>query len=749
MIKNFNWLPLLLGFSVLFISCSETRKDEISSLIDQMTLEEKVGQMTNLTLTTITKKDSEPEIDPVKLRNVILDKHVGSLQNVVSHAYAIEVWHQLIDTIQSINMRESRLKIPFLYCIDAVHGANYTLNSTIFPHNLALAAARNPELTRLASEITAKEVRASGIRYNFSPVLDVGRQPLWPRFAETFGEDVYLATVMGEASIKGYEGENVGDINHVAACMKHYVGYSLPQSGKDRAPAYIPEIVLREYFLPPFKSAVDAGSRTLMVNSGDVNGVPLHANKYLLTDVLRNELKFKGVIISDWEDIKKLHERHKVAASYKEAVLLSVNAGIDLCIVPFDFQFTDYLIELVKEGRISEVRINESVRRVLELKKELGLFANPYVEKEALKNFALPEYKNAALEAARESVVLLKNDNSALPLKKGKKLLVTGPAANSKTAIHGAWTYTWQGQSDKYFAEDCNTFLQAIKNIAGENNVKYVQGTDFTEKDINIAEAVRAAAGADHIVICIGEDAYAETPGNIADLELPLIQQQLVKALAGTGKPVTLIISEGRPRIIRNIEKNAGSIVLSLWQGSRGADAVAEVLFGDTNPSGKLPFTYPRYAGELLTYDHKTLDEAVEVAEPYSYTYQFNPQYQFGHGLSYTRFEYSDLSIDQKEVKLNGTIKITVTIKNTGAKEGKEVIELYSRDLYASVVPPVKRLRRFQKIHLKPGETKTVEFELSTDDLGFIGQDLKKITEPGEFEVMIGGLKDGFVVTGP
>jgi beta-glucosidase len=717
----------------------------LDELMAKMTLEEKVGQMLNLTLATVAKeKDNPITLDSAKLRDVLIKHHTGNIQNVINHAYTLTEWHSLVNTIQSIAIKESRLKIPMMYCIDAVHGTNFTLGSTLFPHNLGLAATRNPALVQQCSEITAKEVRASGIRYNFSPVLDVGRQPLWPRFAETFGEDTYLVKTLGTASVKGYEGTDLKSVNGVAACMKHFVGYSHPASGKDRAPAYIPDIVLREYYLPTFQSAIDAGARTLMVNSADVNGRPLHASKYWLTEVLRNELGFKGMVISDWEDVKKLHERHRIADSQKEAVRIAVEAGIDMCIVPYDFTFSDYLIELVKEGKIPESRINASVKRILQLKQELGLFDQPYVEKEAIKNFGLPEYSAIALEAARESITLLKNEKGVLPLPKNKKVLVTGPSANSVTALHGAWSYTWQGQKPQYFSPTTKSILEAVKQKIGANNAVYFKGTGFDTLQDHVA-ALQAANSVDYIVVCLGEEAYAETPGNIHDLELPEAQRTFIKDLAKTGKPIVLVLTEGRPRIINKIEPFAQGIILTYWPGSQGANALADILFGDYNPNGKLPFTYPRFIGDLLTYDHKLLDEAVEVQEPYSYTYKFNPQFQFGHGLSYTAFTYSNLTLNTQTLTGNNPLQVSVTVKNSGSIAGKETIELYSKDIFASITPPVKRLRRFSKIALNAGESKTVTFQIDAQDLSFMNNDLKRVTENGDFEIIVGPLKQKFV----
>jgi beta-glucosidase len=727
------FLFIFIAVSTFSMAQNKTKEQTVSELLSKMTLEEKVGQMTNLTLASICEKNDEPlKLDPIKLKDAIVKHHIGSIQNVINHAYALEEWHSLINSIQKVSLEETRLKIPFLYCIDAVHGTNFTLNSTLFPHNLGLAATRNPELVKRCSQITAKEVRASGIRYNFSPVLDVGRQPLWPRFPETFGEDVYLTKVMGVASVTGYEGKNLNDFTSVASCMKHFVGYSVPSSGKDRAPAAIPEIQLREYFLPSFKAAIEAGAHTVMVNSAEVNGVPVHASKFLLTDILRNELNFKGVVISDWEDIKKLYERHRVAENNKESVYLSVTAGIDMCIVPFDYTFYEDLVALVKEGRITEERINASVRRILEMKYELGLFERPYVEKEAVQNFGLPEYKQTALEAAREAITLLKNESEVLPLPKNKKIMLLGRQAESLTALNGAWSYSWQGQKTQYFSKEELTLAEAIRKKTGNENL--IVHKHLGEFIPNQAEKP------DYIVICMGEEAYAETPGNIPTLDLDQAELESVKKVNASypGVPIVYILMQGRPRIIREIEPLAEGILMAYWPGSRGANALADILFGDYNPCGKLPFTYPRYSGEILTYDHKWLDEAVEQVSPeYKFSYEFNPQWPFGHGLSYTQFEYGTMKLSSNVLPAQGTVRVSIEVTNTGKRAGKHTVELYSRDLYASITPSVKRLRKFKQIALEPGQKVMVEFELTKEDLSFVGNDMKWVTERGDFELMI------------
>ena len=738
------FLLLLVNIQLTFGQSAQLKNQLLEDIIKKMSLEEKVGQMVNLTLSTISKeKDNPITLDSAKLRKVLVEWHTGALQNVIKHAYSVEEWHKIIKTIQDISLKETRIKIPNLYCIDAMHGATFTLGATLFPQNLGMAATRNPELVKTAAQITAKEVRASGIRYDFSPVLDIGRQPLWPRFAETFGEDVLLVKTFGTAAVKGLENAALSDPNAVASCMKHFVAYSAPNNGRDRATASVPEREVREYYLPSFKAAVEAGSKTIMVNSAELNGVPLHASKYWLTTVLRNELAFKGLIISDWEDIKKMHQRHRVADSFKEAARLAVEAGIDMCIVPFDSSFYFHVVELVKEGKISEARINESVKRILQLKKELGLFDNAYPEPAASKNFGLKDYATTALQAARESVTLLKNDNNKLPLSKTSKILVTGPAARSLSSLHGCWSYTWQGDTSAYFPASTMTIEQAIIKKIGGANVKYTKGSGFEEGYWG-DEALAASKEVDAIVVCLGEESYAETPGNIKDLEIAEVQTRLVQQLAQSGKPVIVVLTQGRPRLIRKLEPSSNGILLAYWPGSKGADAIADVLFGDYNPEGKLPFTYPKFSGDINTYDHKPLDVAVEIADPYKYYYDFDPQYPFGFGLSYTKFDYSDLTLSDTLLQDGKILKVKVNVKNSGKIAGKEVVELYTRDLFASITPAVKQLKGFKKISLEAGTSATVEFEVRKEDLSFINDQLKSVTEPGGFQVIVKELRKSF-----
>jgi beta-glucosidase len=716
---------------------------KVDSLLKQMTLEEKVGQMTQLEIGMVCNGNNQSlQPDPAKLEKAVVKYGAGSILNVKDEALPIDKWHEIIRQIQTAALN-TRLKIPVIYGIDTIHGVNYTQGSTLFPQEIGMAATWNPELMKRAAEIAAMETRASGIPWNFSPVLDVGRQPLWPRFYETFGEDPYLAKVMGVATVRGYEGSNIAAKDKVAACLKHYVGYSFPLSGKDRSPAWIPEMYLREYFLPTFQAAIAAGAHTIMVNSGEVNGVPVHASRYILTDLLRTELGFRGMVVSDWEDIKKLVSQHGVAATEKDATRIAVIAGIDMSMVPSDYSFSDNLIALVKEGAVPETRIDEAVRRILRLKFELGLFDSPMPDASLKGNLGRPESRIVSLQAARESITLLKNSNSLLPLAKNRKVLVTGPTADSQISLNNGWTYTWQGTKADLYPKDRPTILRAIEEKIGKQNVSYVPGSSL-EKEINITEASAAARNSDVAIICLGEGGYAETPGNIDDLTLSECQLKLAEAIIATGKPTVLVLAEGRPRIIARIAEAVGAVVMAYNPSLEGGQAVADVLFGDYNPSGKLPFTYPRYANALLSYDHKVWESG---DTPFGYT-ALKPQFAFGSGLSYTSFEYTKLNFDRQTINQKGELTVSVTVTNTGKRAGKEVVQLYVRDVVASITPPGKRLRRFAKIHLEPGQARTLSFKLRAADLSFIGPNNKEVVEPGEFEVMVGGLKDKFTLQG-
>lgn len=718
----------------------------VQELLAQMTLKEKVGQMTQLELSMVADgKGPDIQINPEKLRKAVVEYGVGSLLNVFDETLTIERWHDIIGQVQAM-AAESRLKVPVLYGIDSIHGANYITGATLFPQPLGMASTWNPELMLEGSRITAAETRAAGIPWNFSPVLDIGRMPLWPRLYETFGEDAYLATVMGVASVRGYEGDDLASPNTVASCMKHYIGYSYPTTGHDRTPALIPEVVLREHFLPSFRAAVEAGAHTVMVNSGEVNGIPGHANRYLLEEVLRGELGFEGLIVTDWEDIKKMVQIHRTAADEKAATKESVLAGIDMSMVPSDYSFSDLLLELVEEGAIPESRIDQSVRRILTLKHELGLFENPTLGVESGVQVGSAEHRQAALESARESVILLKNEGGLLPLAPGAKLLVTGPTADSLLSLNNGWTWTWQGERESAYPTDRHTVKQALEEQFGAASVTYVPGATYDEA-VDLEAAAEAAAAADVVVLCLGEMSYAETPGNIDDLALPPAQQRLAKAVAAAGNPVVMVLVEGRPRLIRDIADDAGAIVLAFNPGLEGGTALAEVLAGAVNPSGKLPVTYPRQPHALRTYDHK----AFEAIDTQFGLKAYQPQYPFGHGLSYTEFEYSDLRINTSggAVTLGEAIEISVTVRNSGSRSGAEVVQLYLSDHVASVTPPVKRLKRFAKVPLGPGESRTVSFRLEQADLAFVGRDFQPTAEPGDFTVTVGDQRASFELVVP
>jgi beta-glucosidase len=712
---------------------------QADALLHKMTLKEKIGQMTQLEIAMVTDgTDQNLQIDPAKLHKAVVQYGVGSILNVNLQALPALKWRELIGAIQD-EAKKTRLKIPVLYGLDSIHGANYVLGATLFPQPLGMAATWNPELMLRDSRISAAETRKAAVPWSFSPVLGLGRQPLWPRLYETFGEDTYLSTVMGVATVRGYEGSDLSSPTSVAASIKHYIGYSDPTNGGDRSPALIPERDLREYYLPSFAAAVKAGAHTVMVNSSEVNGIPGHANKYLLTDVLRDELGFSGLIVSDWGDIKNLVTLHHIAPTEKDATRIAVLAGIDMSMVPSSYSFSDLLLQLVQEGKVPISRIDDAVRRILILKYQLGLFDDPMRGADAPTAIGSPASREVSLQAARESVTLLKDENHALPLSKTMRVLVTGPDADSLVPLDNGWSYTWQGGVDSLYPKDEPTILKAIQEKVGAGNVTYVPGTTF-DAEVDVAKAVDAAANVDAVVACIGEWSYAETPGNIADLTLPDAQLDLVRRLEATKKPVILVLTEGRPRIIRTIVDAAQGILMAYNPGNEGGQAVADILFGDANPSGKLPITYPRWPNRLFTYDHKVfLGEDAPPGQALA-----TPQFEFGFGLSYTTFAYSGLRVSPATGSGQDTIHVDVNVKNTGDREGKEVVELYLSKRFASITPPLKRLKRFAKIDLKPGEEERVSFELTPYDLSFIGLDNKRIVEPGTFDVRVGGLTQSF-----
>ena len=728
---------------------------KIEALLKRMTLEEKVGQMTQLQIGMVSSgHDQNIQIDPVKLDKALVTYGVGSILNVSDQALPIDRWHDIIGKIQEVATKKTRLGIPVIYGIDSIHGANYVQGSTLFPQEIGMAATWNPELMKRATEIAASETRAAGIPWSFSPVLDIGRLPLWPRFYETFGEDPYLAKLMGVAFVRGLEGSDVASDDHVASSLKHYMGYSFPLSGRDRTPAWIPENYLREYFLPTFAAAVKAGAHTVMVNSAEINGVPGHVNQHILRDILRGELGFKGFVVSDWEDIKKLVSVWRIAATEKDATRMAIMAGIDMSMVPSDYSFSDNLIALVKEGAVPQTRIDEAVRRILKVKFELGLFEKPTPNPAFKSKLGLPQSRQTSLQAAHESMTLLKNTNNLLPLSKDRKILVTGPTADSMISLNNGWSYVWQGSEESLYPKDRLTIRRAIEAKVGAANVTYVPGTKITrragspsnntptnvEAEVDIPAAVRAASAADVVVLCLGEGSYTETPGNIPDLSLGEPQRKLAEAIQATGKPVVLVLVEGRPRIINGIADAASAVLMAYNPGNEGGQAVADVLFGDFNPCGKLPFTYPRTPNGLMTYDHKEFEnESFDGAG-------ITPQFEFGQGLSYTTFSYSNLRLSQKKIAGSGDLSVSVTVTNSGRRAGKEVAQLYVSDLVASLSPAGRRLKRFAKVYLEPGQSRTLAFTLRQEDLSFIDTNNKAVVEPGDFEVMIGNLKDRFTL---
>lgn len=743
---NFTKHIFLIAISFLgsISSFAQTKKVDVNiiALIKKMSIEEKAGQMTQIDLGVIAEGGicalKNPQtIDLKKIQEAISKYHIGSILNVGcgSGTISLENWHKILNTIHLENARSSKNNIPILYGIDAIHGANYTIGATLFPQQIAQAATWNPALVKKGYEITAYEVRATGIPWNFSPVLDLGRQPLWSRFFETFGEDVYLAKTMTKVAIEGYQGNDVSNPYKVASCMKHFLGYSMPLSGKDRTPAWISDRELREYFLPTFQTAISSGAKTVMINSGDINGTPVHANYDILTKLLRNELGFKGVAVTDWEDIYKLVNVHRIAKTKKEAVKMAIMAGIDMSMTPNDFEFTTLLVELVKEGSIPESRLDLSVKRILQLKKDLALFSQTEFEQSKYPLFGSEEHAKASYDVAKESMTLLKNKNNILPLKSNDKILVCGPAANSLNLLNGAWTHTWQGVDPSYNTKNKFTILEALQNQNGLN-VSYELGVSIDSIQ-NIEYCLREAKKADKIIICVGETPSTEIVGNINDLTLSFPQIELINQLATLEKPIILVCNFNRPRILNLIESKVDAILYSYLPGDEGGKAIKDVLVGIENPSGKLPFTYPRFVNSFVHYDHKATEDLDVDFSMNAY----KPQFDFGFGMSYTTFEYSNLIVSDTNFFDKQKITVSVTVKNSGKVKGKEVVQLYYNDLVASITPSVKKLTKFSKIELKPNETKKVEFEIKKSDFSFINKDLKRVTEPGEIELIINNLK--------
>ncbi len=717
------------------------RASRVEALLRDMTLEEKVGEMTQLTLqavsATVATDTSAHTLDLGKLEEAVVGRHVGSILNVWDVAFTPEHWAEVVTAVQDAAARR-RTGIPVLYGIDAVHGHHYMQGATVFPHNLALAATWDPELAREAGRITARDMRASGIPWNFAPVFDLGRQPLWSRFFETFGEDVLLVTRMGVATVEGLQGDDVGALGRVAASGKHFYGYSVPNSGRDRTPAWIPEHVQREYFLAPFRAAIeDAGLKTLMVNSGSINGVPVHGDPVVLTEVLRDEIGFEGVVVTDWADIEKLVTHHHVAADERQATKMAVMAGVDLSMVPYTLSFTDHLLALVRDGEVPESRIDESVRRILRLKVDLGLFEDPYPTASLVAEVGSPASRAVSRRAAEEAITLLDNDGT-LPLAPGADVFVTGPAADDAVVQHGSWTYSWQGTVRGMYPDTVRTVLTSLRDHAGLGAVTYAPGATLTEP-LDLGAAVAGATEADVAVVVLGEWPSTEQPGDIETLEMPAAQVALARAVIATGTPTVVVLLENRPLLVRQAIEGAAAVVLGYQTGPYAGDAIADVLAGTVTPSGRLPFTYPRYANALLTYDHT----AADVSGPAG----FDPQWPFGHGLSYTTFETTGLRLGSPVAGVAGAVEVSVEVANTGDREGDEVVMVFVRDLVASVEPPVRRLRAFEKLTLAPGERRTVSFSIPVQDLAFVGREGAYVVEPGAFEVQVGGMVAPFEVS--
>ncbi|GAA4210644.1 glycoside hydrolase family 3 N-terminal domain-containing protein [Pedobacter jeongneungensis] len=758
----------LLAMGSLFSAQAQiknTNQAKIEALLSKMTLEEKVGQMAQITLDVIGTGKSRFESDePFTLDKAAMDKaliqyHVGSVLNTSNNrARTPQVWYKIISEIQDVAIKKGKNKIPVIYGVDEVHGATYTAGATMFPQQIGQAATFNRSLVKNGASITAYETRASSIPWNFAPILDLGADPRFPRQWESFGEDPYVVTELGKAAVKGYEGEdnNVANPYKVATSLKHFLGYQTPTTGKDRTPSFISDQALREYHLPQFKAAVEAGAHTVMINSGIINGIPVHSNYNIVTKLLKEELGFKGLVVTDWGDIENLFKRDHIAKDDKEAIMLAINAGIDMSMIAYNYEvFCDNLVALVKEGKVKQERIDDAVRRILLVKFVTGLFEKPTTNPKDYPKFASKEFQTAAYNTAAESITLLKNTNNILPLKKGIKLLVTGPNANSMRTLNGAWTYSWQGEKVEEFAKDYNTILEALQHKNGANNIKYLPGVsykmdgkyfeDFADK---IDETIAAAKDADAVVLCLGENTYTESPGNLSDLYLSDLQTELAKKIAATGKPVILVLNEGRPRIISKFEKNMSAVVQTYLPGNYGADALVDILFGDVNPSGKLPYTYPQFPNALFTYYHKPSEARETVEGVYNYDSDYNPQYVFGQGLSYTTFKYSNLKLSSNTLKAGESLSISVEVSNTGNRAGKESVLLFTSDLVASVITPdVKRLRGFEKIDLKAGESKTVTFTLKPEDIAVVNVEGKKVTEAGEFRIQIGDQKINFNYT--
>lgn len=722
-------------------------EQQVEELLSKMDLDAKIGQMTELAIDVLGETiNGEFQLDEAKLHKAIAEYKVGSFLNAPGPvAQSPEKWNEIIGRIQELSMAE--IGIPCIYGLDQNHGTTYTLGGTLFPQNINMGAAFNPDLTYEAARVTAYETRASNCPWTYSPTVDMARDPRWPRVWENYGEDCLVNAIMGSAAVRGFQGDDPNHIpaDRIATSVKHYMGYSMPRTGKDRTPAYIFVSELREKCFAPFKACVEAGALTIMVNSGSINGKPVHADRELLTQWLKEDLGWDGMLITDWADINNLYTREHVAANKKEAIEMAINAGIDMAMEPYDLNYCTLLKELVQEKKIPMSRIDDAVRRVLRLKFRLGLFDHPNTLLKDYPLFGSKEHALIALHAAEESEVLLKNKENILPLPQGKKLLVTGPNANSMRCLNGGWSYSWQGHLTDRFADKYNTIYEAICNKFGADHVRLEQGVTYKpegaymeENEPEIEKAVAAARNVDIIIACIGENSYCETPGNLSELAISANQSKLVKALAATGKPIILILNEGRPRIINELEPLADAVIDILLPGNYGGDALANILAGDVNPSAKMPYTYPRHEAALTTYDYRVSEEMDKMEGAYDYNAVVSVQWPFGYGLSYTTFEYSNFQTDKSSFTTGDGLHFSIDVTNTGKYAGKEVVMLFSSDLVASLTPENRRLRAFKKVELQPGETQTVTLSIKGSDLAFVNSDGQWVLEQGDFRMQCG-----------
>src|SRR5574344_674111 len=721
---------------------------QVQQTLSRLTLEEKVGQMMELVTDFFGSNDEKGvfHIDRQKTDSILARYKIGSILNAPNTcAPTAKEWEVIIQDIQKSSMKQ--IGIPCVFGLDQNHGSTYTADGTLFPQNINVAATFNREIARRCAEATAYETRAISVPWTYSPTVDLGRDPRWPRIWENFGEDCYLNAEMAKAMVLGFQGDNPNNIDkyHIAVSLKHYLGYSVPWTGKDRTPAYISPADLREKFFAPFLAGINNGALSVMVNSASVNGMPVHANHELLTTWLKDQPGWDGVLVTDWADINNLYTREMVSKDKKDALRIAINAGIDMIMEPYDPTTCDLIKQLVLDGSISMTRIDDAVKRVLRMKYRLGLFDNPTQKLSDYSKFGGKEFTDLSLEGAKESIILLKNEHHILPLKEGQKILLTGPNANQMRCLDGGWSYTWQGNLTDKFAGKYNTIYEAFCNKYGKENVIYAPGVTYKnggkyweENAPEIDQAVAAASQADVIVACIGENSYTETPGNLDDLNLSDNQQQLVKALAKTGKKLILVLNEGRPRLIPELEPLASAVVDMLIPGNMGADALVKLPTGEVNFRGRLPYTYPRHQSSLTTYDFRASEEVGTMSGSYDYNAQVSVQWPFGHGLSYTTYVYSNLRVNRQQFTADDQLQITIDVTNTGKVAGKESVLLYSSDLVASMTPEGRRLRAFDKIALQPQETKTVTFTIPAKSLAFVNNDGKWTLEEGDFRLTVG-----------